>query len=260
MYENMCRGFVLALSISVLFPCAAGAKVEPDENSDKLDLLLKQNEEILEGIRALEADREQQAIEDSLLRSLVELGFGVLWRGEEGPYAVIEGNLSYLFACYVVDRGVCVGFVPTIEISRVRIKPIGIGLMYYQHENKPLTVQYVPRRWDFMFTSGYDLSLWEGLDIRAQVSWFIPNPGAVSRYVEKRLKQHHREYRQEYDDAERRIRNEDDPYTIKEHYRELADIAERYGDAVEDDLNQFSRAYSRAGESYLVLIGMRWRF
>ncbi len=102
-----------------------------------------------------------------------------------------EANLRYFFGCYYLNAGGCLGVNAIVEVWRFRLHWIGAGVFVNQGE--PLTAPELPRNWDLMFTSGADCRVWRGLELRAQVNWFFPNPGGAYQAAEKRIRRGIRE-------------------------------------------------------------------
>lgn len=89
-----------------------------------------------------------------------------------------EANLYGLYGHYYVKQGGGFGLMSTWNIAGyVRLHLIGLGAFFY--EEGPLSAKNLDRGWDLTVSSGLDVRIWEGIEIRARATWFIPNPVAL---------------------------------------------------------------------------------
>lgn len=189
----------------------------------------------------------------------IGFGLGLAAQGERSGL-MLEGNLQFLFGCYMVGYGGCVGFTPTINVWRLSIRPAGVGLMFYHDGADPLTVRYIPRDWDVVWTTSGDLDLVGKLRLRVQLTWFFPNPGAVFGYAGDRIDAHVNEYdrkvREDYERA-KDIRSEEEADAwrddVKNDYREFRANLREDGDIP-------GEAYKKAWKTPWIIIGLRYEF
>ena len=155
----------------------------------------------------------------------------------KGEYRfVMEANLRYVFACLYARNGVCGGLAANLRIWDIQLHWIGVGVMYYggYGDDRALSVPEFGRKLDLMLTSGLDWRIWNGLEIRAQVAWFIPPPGPI------------------YDKAKERIERAVDEVSVENPIPDKKAPKEAW-DIVVD-------AYERAFRSPYLVIGVRWEF
>jgi len=202
--------------------------------------LATQNEEMARRLKKLEEKVER--LEDNTSHETLGFGLGLAsgLKGAKGEYRlVMEANLRYVYACLYAKTGFCGGLAANLRIWDIQIHWIGAGVMYYGDygDKGALSVPEFGRSMDLMLTSGLDWRVWEGLEIRAQVAWFIPPPGPI------------------YEKAKERIEQAVDEIDLKDPNRRKPDTK-----APKDAWGIVTDAYSRAFRSPYLVIGARWEF
>lgn len=210
---------------------------ETSSIDERLAQLEKQNKELLERLKNLDAK-----IDDLKDRTDHEtLGFGLglasgLKEAKGRYFLVVDANLRYLFGCIYAQNRFGAGLTAQMRLWNVQLRWLGVGVMYYD-DVPALSVPEFGRSLDLMVTSGLDWRVWEGLEIRAQVAWFIPPPGPI------------------YDKAWKRIEQAADEFDIKDPNKRKVDKK-----APEEAWDIVTDAYKRAIGSPYLIIGLRWEF
>lgn len=237
---------------------------DPDAGPPKPDC---SKPEQLEQLDRIECQNKAMAAEIKSLRMRLDekverkVGFGA-GLAMQGPRSelMLEGNLQFLFGCYVPGHGGCLGFVPTINVWRLSIRPSGIGIMSYHDDAAPLSVRYIPRDWDVVWTTSGDLDIVGKLRLRVQFTWFFPNPGAVLGYsrdrVEEDVNDYHRKLREDYERA-KDVRTEEEAEAWRDDVKKDYD---EFRGKLREDSDIPGDAYKKAWKTPWVIIGLRYEF
>lgn len=222
-------------------PTAPGRVVHQVYEASSLDQRLseleKQNRELLERLKKLDAKVED--LKDQTDHETLGFGLGLASGLKEAKgryFLVVDANLRYIFGCIYAQNRFGVGLTAQMRLWDVELRWLGIGVMYYD-DVPALSVPEFGRSLDLMLTSGFDWRVWKGLEIRAQVAWFIPPPGPI------------------YDKAWKRIEQAADEVDIKYPNKRKVDKK-----APEEAWDIVTDAYSRAIRSPYLIIGVRWEF
>jgi len=210
---------------------------EASSLDQRLAELEKQNRELLERLKKLDAKVED--LKDQTDHETLGFGLGLAsgLKEAKGRYhLVVDANLRYIFGCLYAQNRFGIGLTAQIRLWKVQLRWLGVGVMYYD-DVPALSVPEFGRSLDLMLTSGLDWRVWEGLEIRAQVAWFIPPPGPI------------------YDKAWKRIEQAADEVDIKDLNRRKVDKK-----APGEAWDIVTDAYKRAIRSPYLIIGLRWEF
>ncbi|MBN1585383.1 hypothetical protein JW899_03385 [Candidatus Uhrbacteria bacterium] len=180
--------------LSGVFSCLFLVLVVPSFSfaADKADAPQASKEEVKKVKKAKKekrrADyREWKARQTELSRQRRQFiaGGSIMYVPTDGNLPVrggFHGNLSFLYAEYILGSGGSVNLYPRIRIgSRVEFHLLGFGATFY-HGN-PMSVPWIQRRWDINFRSGIDIRIWKWIELRAGAAWFVPNPIVIKNRI-----------------------------------------------------------------------------
>jgi hypothetical protein len=68
------------------------------------------------------------------------------------------------------------------------VRPIGMGVMFNQSGNNPMSAPWMHRGVDLTVPIGIDVRVWKGLQVSLGVVWFLPNPVTVGEQADQILK------------------------------------------------------------------------
>jgi hypothetical protein len=185
-----------ALKVEPLIPTAPPATapeppVDPKqfkELENQVVVLTRKNDLLKEDLDAL---KKQMALLEGRVNVLVEDGrykFATAGLGPSfstgngsGTAFKLEGSIGGFTGFYYIDRGGGIAWNMVIYVKkRVRISPLGFGLMVYQDSGNAFTSRWLKRSVDMVLPIGVDVRVWKGVTVGAQISWFIPNPVDVA--------------------------------------------------------------------------------
>jgi hypothetical protein len=172
-------------SIFLLGVCAiagsAFAHPRGEENDERLDTLEERNRRLTKRVNELELRATE--LEEATAHQTFGIGMGMGmpsdWR--YSPHFALEANLRYLFGYYYQGAGGGLGVNTLLEVWRLKFRWLGAGVFWGDGEE--FSVAQVNRGWDIMLRSALDIRVWRGAELRAEVQWFFPNPGAVFRHA-----------------------------------------------------------------------------
>jgi len=214
--------------------------VSVDDMADAMVLQLRlkqledQNQELRRRLEKLEG--KVGRIDDNTSHETLGFGLGLAsgLKEAKGEYRlVLEANLRYVTASIYAKTGFSLGLAANLRIWDLQLHWIGVGVMYYG-DGRALSVPEYGRSCDLMLTSGLDWRIWNGLELRAQVAWFIPPPGPI------------------YDRAKKRLEEAVDDFDVND-----TKPAEK---APKDAWGIVTDAYGRAFRSPYLVFGLRWEF
>lgn len=152
------------------------------QEEERLDELEQRNRRLTKRVSELEGRATE--LEEATAHQTFGIGMGMGmpsdWR--YSPHFALEANLHYLFGYYYQGAGGGLGLNTLLEVWRLKFRALGLGVFWGGGEE--FSIAEVKRSWDIMLRSGLDIRIWRGLELRAEVQWFFPNPGAVFRYAE----------------------------------------------------------------------------
>ncbi len=124
----------------------------------------------------------ESVIEEDGSYKFAAVGLGLSFKTAGGSVAAlkIQGNLGGFSGFYYVGTGGGVAWSMVIHSGRVRISPLGFGLMVYQDPKNAFTSCWLKRSVDMVLPFSVDVRVWEGITVGAQIAWFIPNPVDVA--------------------------------------------------------------------------------
>jgi hypothetical protein len=140
--------------------------------------------------RAAAQQKQIDEIEERSRYQLGQLGIGISFPmvgsdNSDASKARLHGKLRFLQAYYYPTSGSGFGVELPLRLGPVTLRPVGLGAMIYERPSRPLTSKWLAREFDLVIPVGVDVRVWEGLTITGQVSWFLPNPIAVSNAAAK---------------------------------------------------------------------------
>lgn len=172
------------LGIFLLFGILAIPRLgiaHPSEDDERLESLEERNRRLTKRVNELELRATE--LEEATAHQTFGIGMGMGmpsdWR--YSPHFAMELNLRYLWGYYYQGAGGGLGLNTLLEIWRLKFRWLGLGVFWGDGEE--FSAGEVNRGWDIMLRSALDIRVWRGLELRAEVQWFFPNPGAVFRYA-----------------------------------------------------------------------------
>lgn len=154
-----------------------------DDEEERLEELEEREERLNRRVRELE--RRSDELDEATAHRTFGIGTG-LGMPSDWRYSsrfALEANLQYLFGNYYLSAGGALGLNTLIEVWRLKFRPLGIGVFWGGGEE--FTVSEISRSWDVMLRTCLDIRIWRGLELRGELQWFFPSPGAVFRYAER---------------------------------------------------------------------------
>jgi len=210
-------------------------------------VVLSRNNDLLKA--GLAAQERRVALLEGVVNALVEdgryklatVGLGLSFGTMSGSVAFlkIQGNLGGFSGFYYAGTGGGIAWSMVIHSGRVRISPLGFGLMVYQDPGNAFTSCWLKRSVDMVLPFSVDVRVWKGVTVGAQIVWFIPNPVDVASASK---------------DAGESSVNNANPTLDMDSLKNVPDKA------LNDSGDVVSRAFKDAFESPRFELGVKWTF
>lgn len=175
-------GAVASAKAPDAMPGPPTASEQFEELKNRVTALARQNDLLKEelgvmGNRLAGIEGRLSLLEEDSRYKLAAAGFGLSFAaGSPSAAFKMQGNLKGFSAFYYVCIGGGIAWSMVIYINRVRVSPLGVGLMVYQDSGNAFTSRWLKRSLDMVFPFGVDVRVWRGITVGMQITWFIPNP------------------------------------------------------------------------------------
>jgi hypothetical protein len=90
---------------------------------------------------------------------------------------------------YIITVGGGAGVSFAVQAWNLTIIPIRLAPFFYHAGAIPLSVTYVDRSWDITFGASVEYRLYGSLVLGADLTWYAPEPTAVSRLAIRRMQE-----------------------------------------------------------------------
>lgn len=161
----------------------------------------------------------------------------------------MEGNLDFLFAEYQFKSGGGVGVYPHTSIWRFKFHWIGLGFHAYHDLNDTLSAPSIPRSWDLMPVTGFDIRIWKGMEIRTMAAWYFPNPYGVYKEADRQVQS-----------AKERVKNQINTTNPANAQQAQQSSQTEITDTETKIMNLLQESYGNVAKRPHIWIGVRWEF